>query len=129
MSQKGGTYQPSSKTVRDVQSELSPQSLVQKPINFDGKGHHLDKSDVGESHPASIRHGESSRKAKCERTQDIQEWELVSIHDESKDDTDAPANRIESHFDFTVGWGRRKLTLLSWDVKYEIQKNGKGAAD
>ncbi|KAI0539420.1 hypothetical protein GGR58DRAFT_500276 [Xylaria digitata] len=129
MSQKGGTYQPSLKTVRDVQSELSSQSIVQEPTKFDGKGHHLDKSDAGKSHPAGICRGEPSEKAKCESTHDSQEWELVSIPDEGEDDADASANRFESHFDFTVGWGQRKLTLLSWDVKCEIQKNEKGAAD
>lgn len=42
---------------------------------------------------------------------------------ENGNDEGTPTNAISSHFDFTVGWGQRKLTLLSWDVKLESQES------
>ncbi|KAI0422452.1 hypothetical protein F5X98DRAFT_153123 [Xylaria grammica] len=122
MSQKGGTYQPSPRTARGFQSEPSSRSPVEDPTKSDEKGHLLDESNAGFNAP----HDGSSEKADLGgSTDDSQEWEIVSIPDEGEDDAGAPTNRIEGHFDFTVGWGQRKLTLVSCDLRYESQKGDK----
>ncbi|RWA13083.1 hypothetical protein EKO27_g2034 [Xylaria grammica] len=116
-------------TARGFQSEPSSQSPVEDPTKSDEKGYLLDESNAGESRPAGFNappHDEFSEKAHLGgSTDDSQEWEIVSIPDEGEDDAGPPTNRIEGHFVFTVGWGQRKLTLVSCDLRYESQKGDK----
>jgi len=53
-------------------------------------------------------------------------WEVVQPPEDQPDRTadNDPKDEctwLQSHFDFTVGWGRWKYTLFQWDVDVEIR--------
>ncbi|KAI0433211.1 hypothetical protein F5Y09DRAFT_351990 [Xylaria sp. FL1042] len=130
MSQKGGTYQLSLEAAEGIQADSSFQPPVHKLTKLDEQEHTLDKSDPDNSGLATYiaesnnsTRAEPGKKAKHsdEKLDDNREWELVNIPEEGEQDRadSTSARRFESHFDFTVGQGRWKLTLFSWDIKVE----------
>ncbi|KAI1082108.1 hypothetical protein F5B20DRAFT_578876 [Whalleya microplaca] len=49
-----------------------------------------------------------------------QEWTVVP-HPEANVEENAPSSGISSHFDITLGWGKWKTTIFSWDLNIRKQ--------
>ncbi|KAI1426385.1 hypothetical protein F5Y12DRAFT_743121 [Xylaria sp. FL1777] len=131
MSQTGGIYRPSQESAGGIQPGSSSRSPANEMLDEQERP---DRSNVGNSRPARVNVSTRGERGKNEKhvdegNDDSQEWELVSIPEEGIVNADGTLNRFENHFDFTVGWGERKLTLFSCDVKYETHKsNDKGTS-
>ncbi|KAK1753255.1 hypothetical protein QBC47DRAFT_54411 [Echria macrotheca] len=59
--------------------------------------------------------------AQHEETQDTQQWEVVGKpasepNPAPESETTVHGRATSSHFDLKIGWGKYKLTLLSWDI-------------
>ncbi|GAP92338.1 hypothetical protein SAMD00023353_8000410 [Rosellinia necatrix] len=129
MSQNGGTDRPSQGATEIVQSESSPWSFVYELIKPSGRRHHANDNNTNKNHVINnadswvdARTGPNTHNGCPDKgCIDNEEWELVVIPKEDGDGTDISTDAISNHFDITIGWGQKKFTLLSWDLKYESQ--------
>ncbi|KAI1359821.1 hypothetical protein F5Y08DRAFT_344310 [Xylaria arbuscula] len=118
MSQQGGVYQPPVKTRFSI-TRSWPTPQVEKTESEKHTDSEIQNDQFSECR-AQAR-GNLSEKANCSNDSynDSQEWELISIPEENKDDEDNPNQYFKFHYDLTLGWGKWKHTFVSVDVTKE----------
>ncbi|KAI0441566.1 hypothetical protein F4803DRAFT_522630 [Xylaria telfairii] len=132
MAQQGGTYCPRASAAAPAPSDSPYQPQHQ---NGDDKDRKL--ADIEEGGEDTRAHGnlthsghiakrpEASTKARTQThgKNEDQDWEVVQPVEPDTEEN-VPDQEVSSHFDITLGWGRRKFTIFSWDVN--IRKHAGG---
>ncbi|KAL7952594.1 hypothetical protein V8C34DRAFT_322843 [Trichoderma compactum] len=95
MAQQGGTWRPSDvKQIKQLKKKGNhPESPEDQKI--------LTSLDTSSSQGAKAA---------------VQEWDIVK---DFEAEPEAQRGGISSHFNFQIGWGKWKISLLSWDIEIE----------
>ncbi|KAK2763323.1 hypothetical protein FQN54_009959 [Arachnomyces sp. PD_36] len=124
MAQQGGTYRVPSKTDAAIRFDSSSQARGHEDDKKDGQPATVDKSrdksHISEGTDVAIR-PDSHDDSKTDG-----QWDVVT-NPEAEGETNPPARRMSSHFDFKLGWGKWKHTLFSWDMN--VRKPSRGGTD
>ncbi|KAH8808616.1 hypothetical protein F5884DRAFT_378240 [Xylogone sp. PMI_703] len=106
MAQQGGTYHSPNQT--HPKWSLTCNCLT---IETGSPENVTEKEKIRSVHNTQL---EETDKAQT----DDQSWVIIEDHEAEKE-TGPVDTGFSSHFDLKLGWGKRKLTVFSWDIKVE----------
>ncbi|KUJ12988.1 uncharacterized protein LY89DRAFT_687886 [Mollisia scopiformis] len=105
MAQQGGTYRKPSRFTFETHFGAPRNDQKTDPVSEESE------SLVPKAETNIIPQPNSPSQAR-----DPEDWELVANPDTEKDEHECVGG-FSSSFDLKVGWGTRKVTLLSWYIK------------
>ncbi|KAI1774330.1 hypothetical protein F4818DRAFT_79882 [Hypoxylon cercidicola] len=113
MAQQGGTYRHSANAASSVRSNSSSQ-----PQGWDD----VEKVEQNSAMQELADDTRTSPKLRNENghNDDRNDWAVVP-HPEANTGENPPSRGASSHFDITLGWGKWKFTVFSWDASVRKQ--------
>ncbi|KAI1152316.1 hypothetical protein F4825DRAFT_450624 [Nemania diffusa] len=117
MAQQGGTYSPSARAV-----SVPTRSTSSSKLQYQDSGPKNKETPAIEGRVDDTLETSSDPRHQLDTQSDDQQWAIVPRPGD--DSGDGSHNQeASSHFDITLGWGRYKVTVFSWDMSIRRQAN------